>query len=186
MTARKPARPPVERPLAGGPGAPPLFMPHVPFPPYRFVPGHAPHPFAHEGGYAYGQRTPVPPYLPESAWRENVPYLRGLDFFNRGWWWEAHESWESYWHVAKPRDARQELLFRALIQFAACALNRERGQDGGAGRLLLTAMRALDAARVDAGGGRVCGLDLAGVAADMQMFLAEPNAVVNGLYLRPA
>jgi len=37
-------RGPVERPVAGAPGAPPLWLPDEPFPPYRFVPGQAPHP----------------------------------------------------------------------------------------------------------------------------------------------
>ena len=88
-------------------------------------------------------RPPAPPYEPLERWRHSRPYLRGLDFFNRGWWWEAHETWESLWHVAEGRDEAQHELLKGLIQLAASALNRERGNDAGAERLLDTACAAL-------------------------------------------
>lgn len=175
-----------ERPVAGEPGAPPLFLPRVAFPPYRFVPGQAPHPFMDREGWGYGQHPAAPPFVPRERWRESEPYLRGLDFFNRGWWWEAHESWESLWHVVEGRDAAQHELLKGLIQLAACALNRERGHDEGAARLLETAHAALQRAKEAAGGARLCGLDLDAVAADARRALGAPTACVGPLYLRPA
>ncbi|MGQ0553203.1 MAG: DUF309 domain-containing protein [Planctomycetota bacterium] len=200
---------PVPRPVEGARGAPPLFLPNEPFPPYRFVPGHAPHPFAHKGGYGYGQRPSAPPFCGRSQWRRNQPYLRGLDFFNRGWWWEAHEAWESYWHVCEGRDEVQRRLVQGLIQLAACALNRERASDAGAGRLLFSAMEHFEQAQrllqeelreraarrppprtprqeaEPAPGERLCGLDLKLLLSDAHKFLAEPRRSVDGLYLRP-
>jgi hypothetical protein len=175
--------------VGGRPGAPALFLPGEPFPPYRFVPGHAPHPFAQPGGYAYGRRPEPPPFRGAGQWRRNRAYLRGLDFFNRGWWWEAHEAWESYWHVTAGRDARQHDLFKALIQLAACALNRERRSHAGAARLLFSAITLLEKLDRQRGGEPLCGLVLADVVANAHKFLAEAvggdGKGIDGFYLRP-
>lgn len=141
---RAPAqRTPIERPPAGAPDAPALFI-DEPFPPYRFVPGVTPHPFAHADGWGHGQERPVPPLMPPEQWSENHAYLRGCDFFNRGWWWEAHETWEELWHVVEGHHPRQWELLKGLIQLAACALQRERGIDGGAERLLHSALACFE------------------------------------------
>jgi len=183
-----PRRAPVERPVEGASGAPRRYLPGEPFPPYRFVPGHAPHPQM-KGGYAHGRRSPPPPFRSEQEWRGNRAYLLGLDFFNRGWWWEAHEAWESYWHVVEGRDETQHRLFKALIQLAACALQRERGSDAGAARLLFSAVKLLEGLRGEAAGRRLCGLDLDRVIGNAHMFLAEPTEDgapgVDGFFLRP-
>lgn len=176
---------PPDRPVTGSPGAPPLFLPDEPFPPYRFVPGHAPHPF-YPGGYAHGQRTPPPPYEPLDRWRASRPYLRGLDFFNRGWWWEAHESWESLWHVCAGRDEAQRELLKGLIQLAACALNRERASDAGAARLLETGCACLARVRALAGRDVLGGLDLVALEREARARLGAPVARVDGFWLRPA
>jgi predicted metal-dependent hydrolase len=177
---------PPDRPVSGAPGAPPLLLPAEPFPPYRFVPGHAPHPFQ-PGGYAAGERPAPPPYVPLERWRESRPWLRGLDFFNRGWWWEAHESWESLWHVCEGRDPAQHELLKGLIQLAACALNRERGADAGAARLLDSACEALERARAAAGGAHeLGGLHLAALEREARAKLGGPAARIDGFWLRPA
>ena len=163
-----------------------LFLPDEPFPPYRFVPGRTPHPFAQEGGYAYGERPPNPPACAREDWRDNRAYLRGIDFFNRGWWWEAHEAWEGYWHAVEGEDVAQHDLMKALIQLAACALNRERGHDGGADRLLVTSSAAFDRAREAAGSDTLCGLDLPALVAEARQRLGAPTDAVNGFYLCPA
>jgi uncharacterized protein len=174
-----------DRPVCGAAGAPPLFLPEIPFPPYRFVPGHSPHPFAQQGGYAFGQRPEAPPFVPHDRWRENAAYLRGCDFFNRGWWWEAHEAWESAWHVAEGRDAAQHALLKALIQLAAAALNRERGLDTGAEFLLVSALSGLQRAAIEAGGAQLMGLDLDALARQAQFHLARPAPAVHGFYVVP-
>lgn len=178
--------PPIERPVEGAADAPPLFLPDEPFPPYRFVPGHAPHPVAHADGYLHGVHRPPPPYLERERWRDNAAYLRGFDFFNRAWWWEAHESWEELWHVVEGKDDAQHALLKGLIQLAACALNRERASDRGADRLIGTACEELEKAeRLGAVDGRLCGLDLAAVREEAGRHLAKPTARVDGFYLVP-
>jgi len=174
----------IERPPSGAADAPPLFVDEA-FPPYRFVPGVTPHPFAHADGWGYGSDRPPPPLLAPELWAENKAYLRGCDFFNRGWWWEAHEAWEDLWHVVEGHHPRQWQLLKGLIQLAACALQRERGVDKGAERLLVTAVACLE--RVASGelSAHYCGLDLAALADEARARLSQPCPRVDGFYLRP-
>lgn len=182
----KPKPFPVPRPVEGARGAPPLWLPDEPFPPYRFVPGHAPHPFAQEGGYAYGKRPPNPPPCAADDWRNNHAFLRGVDFFNRGWWWEAHEAWEGYWHAVEGVDVAQHDLMKGLIQLAASALNLERDNHSGAQKLLETATQALARAWDAAGRESLCGLDLGNLAIEANDRLTIATGPVRGFYLWPS
>ena len=132
-----PADPFLGRPPAGGPGAPELHFPDEAFPPYRFVPGKNPHPFAHEGGWGYGTDRAPPPFVERDAWSGNTAYLRGVDLFNRGWWWEAHEVWETLW-----KESRSD-YYQGLIQMAAALIKVHIGQWSGAGRLIARARERL-------------------------------------------
>lgn len=193
----KPRKLAIERPPQGAPDAPALFVDEA-FPPYRFVPGVTPHPFAHADGWGYGLERPKPPFLPPERWAEDQAFLRGCDFFNRGWWWEAHETWEDLWHVVEGRHSRLWLLLKGLIQLAACALQRERGVDKGAARLLGTATEYIEQVAADdqPGGAepaqssskpaRFCGLDLLALSSEARERLGVPVARVDGFYLRPA
>lgn len=180
------SREPVERPVEGATGAPPLYLPELPFPPYRFVPGHAPHPVAHAGGYRHGLVEEKPPFVGHATWQQSEAYLRGCDFFNRGWWWEAHEIWEALWHVVDQRDPAFRALLQGLIQLAACALNRERGVDTGAERLLETACAYLERAEDATSDGMLAGLDLPALRARARAILGAPCERVDGLYVEPA
>ena len=130
--------------------------------------------------YGHGAPRPTPEFLPEERWRENTAYLRGVDFFNRGWWWEAHEAWEELWHVVEGKDERQHKLLKALIQLAACALNRERGVGGGADRLLASATAALDELVATP---TLLGVDLNAMRQAAQSLLAANVPQVNGFYV---
>ncbi len=51
----------------------------------------------------------------------------GIDNFNTGRFWHAHEDWEELWKSLKP-DAKQELIdgVQGIIQIAAMLLNHQR------------------------------------------------------------
>ena len=51
----------------------------------------------------------------------------GIDNFNTGRFWHAHEDWEDLWKSLKP-DASQELIdgVQGIIQIAAMLLNHQR------------------------------------------------------------
>jgi len=104
-----------------------------PFPPYSYVPGHAPHPESDPRGHMQGQpRAPAPPLDP-SQWQESEPYLYGVDLFNHGYYWEAHEAWESLWHAAGRHGLIASWL-KALIKLAAAAVKLREGNGAGVAR----------------------------------------------------
>ena len=75
------------------------LAPDSPFPPYSFVPGRFPHPVSDPAGHSFGAVTLAAPALDPERWAENSRYLLGIDLFNAGYYWEAHEAWESLWHA---------------------------------------------------------------------------------------
>lgn len=101
-----------------------------PFPPYRYLPGKLPHPEIHPEGHSYGEKSPPSPRLPPDAWQQNELYLYGVDLFNHGYWWEAHEAWERCWLTTKKFDLPGQFL-QGLIQFSAALLKLYGGSPQG-------------------------------------------------------
>jgi hypothetical protein len=62
--------------------------------------------------------TPVEPIpIAAEASLSSDAFLWGLDLFNHGYYWEAHEAWEGLWQVAD-RDGPLRVLFKGLNAFA--------------------------------------------------------------------
>jgi predicted metal-dependent hydrolase len=55
---------------------------------------------------------------------------RGIDLFNRGDYWEAHEAWEQEW--MPDRKGPDAGFYKGLIQVAAGCLHYTRGNRRGA------------------------------------------------------
>lgn len=106
--------------------SPPRYLPDVPLPPYSYVTGRFPHPLRDPAGHSFGvEPEPCPP--PESErWHECLAYLRGLDLFNHGYYWEAHEAWEAAWHAAGRRGPVAD-FFKGLIKLAAAGVKAREG-----------------------------------------------------------
>ena len=131
----------------------------LPMPPYSYVPGHAPHPVSDPAGHMHGQpREAVPPLNP-AAWRESAAYLYGVDLFNHGYYWEAHEAWESLWHAAGRKGA-VAVFMKALIKLAAASVKAREGNPAGASRHARRALELAAEARsqLPAGAEGFCGL----------------------------
>ena len=111
----------------------PRYSP-TPLPPYRYVPGKAPHPTRDPQGHSHGRREPALPRHWASDWNHCDAYLYGVDLFNSRYWWEAHESWERCW-VASGRDGVDGQFLQGLIQVAVACLKYEQGRTGVAVRL---------------------------------------------------
>ncbi len=105
-----------------------------PLPPYRFVPGLTPHPITDPRGHSHGVTAEQPEALPPEAWSRCRPYLFGCDLFNRGYWWEAHEAWESLWQVTRSRPQQHRFL-QGLIQAANSHLKLALGKPQAVRRL---------------------------------------------------
>jgi hypothetical protein len=108
----------------------PRLVPDVPFPPYAFVPGLFPHPTSDPAGHSYGvvRQPPEPPRT--EHWHACHTYLRGLDLFNHGYYWEAHEAWEALWHACGRRGVTASFL-KGLIALAAAGVKVREGRREG-------------------------------------------------------
>ncbi|WDI41242.1 DUF309 domain-containing protein [Bremerella sp. P1] len=80
------------------------YEPDLPFPPYAYVPGLFPRPETAFGGDTTGQS-----------------FRYGVDLFNHGFYWEAHEAWESAWNVYA-RAGEPAKLLKGLIHLTACGV----------------------------------------------------------------
>jgi predicted metal-dependent hydrolase len=69
-------------------------------------------------------------------------FTEGIEHFNAGRFWEAHESWEVLW-LASTSEVRQFL--QGLIQLAAAYLHMGRSNHSGALRLFDSALGRLEA-----------------------------------------
>lgn len=151
---------------------PPLRLPGLALPPYRYVPGLNPHPFRHPEGHLYTDGTPPaePPWDPTAHWTRDTGWLRGLDLFDHRYWWEAHEAWEAVWHQV-PRSAPYRDLLQGMIQAAAGLLRHHMGAQAAAERLLARGIARLERA-VAAGPEQARGLDVPTAAGHWQARLA--------------
>ena len=126
------------------------YAPDIPLPPYSYVPGHGlPHPVNDPAGHLYGvqHEPPIPaaelallPTEPASRRRAlaatlaaNPRWLYALDLFNAGFYWEAHEAWESFWN-AFGRTTPEALFIQGLIHLAAAAVKIREGKPAGVSR----------------------------------------------------
>ena len=102
-------------------------------PPYSYVPGFTPHPVSDPRGHMHGHRATTPAALDPVHWNESAPYRYGVDLFNHGFYWEAHEAWESLWHAAG-RIGPVAIWLKAIIKLAAAAVKMREGNSAGAMR----------------------------------------------------
>jgi hypothetical protein len=103
------------------PAGPPRLAPDIDLPPYTHVPGKTPHPFSDPRGHHFGRRPERPDPPDPARWQACRPYLYGLDLFNHGYYWEAHEVWEGLWH-ASGRKGWTATFLKGLIQLAAAGV----------------------------------------------------------------
>jgi hypothetical protein len=109
---------------------PPRYCPERALPPYSYVPGLSPHPQSNPLGHSFGHREPTPSPLEADAYRDHATYCYALDLFNHGYYWEAHEAWESLWHAAGRRGATAAFL-KGLIKLAAAGVKAREGRAAG-------------------------------------------------------
>jgi predicted metal-dependent hydrolase len=154
----------------------PRLVPERPFPSYSFVPGLFPHPFSDPGGHSFGQRPVTVPALTEETWRDNRDYLFGLDLFNHGYYWEAHETWEGLWHACGRAGLVGDFL-KGLIQLTAAGVKVRQGMPRGVAGLAQGAAELFEKVRDALGPDtrRFLGLDLDGLIYMAQELKAQPE-----------
>ena len=112
----------------------PRLLPAAPVPDYTYVPGTStPHPIRDPKGHSYGRKPnnlSGVKVLSPATWAENRTYLLSIDYFNLGYYWEAHEEWERLWRVTGQETTPGHFL-KGLIKLSAAGVKvRERSIHG--------------------------------------------------------
>lgn len=94
---------------------------------------------------------------------DEIAYRHGLDLFNRGKFFDAHEALEDVWRAAPPAEKK---FLQGLIQVAVGLHHHSRGNVVGARSLLARAHRNLSGYPARHGG-----IDLAGLRAQLERWL---------------
>ncbi|WP_322488419.1 DUF309 domain-containing protein [Chloroflexus sp.] len=95
------------------------------------------------------------------------PFLAGIQLFNAGEYWHAHEQWEICWRVAQGIEAE---FYKALIQIAAALVKWRQGNRRGLQLNWAKAQRRL--AQLPA---VYRGVDLAALATAIVAIVADPE-----------
>jgi hypothetical protein len=141
--------------------APPRYAPERSFPSYAYITGIAPHPRRDPRGHSYGVPEIAPPPLNPSQPLASEDFLHGIDLFNHGYYWEAHEAWEGLWRVSRARGEHATTQFlQALIKLAAAGFKVRQGRPEGVRRHASRAAELLAAVRGSMGSARWAGLSI--------------------------
>ena len=94
---------------------------------------------------------------------DEIAYRRGMELFNRGEFFDAHEVLEDVWRASPPPEKK---FLQGLIQVAVGLHHHSRGNLAGARSLLARAHRNLSAYPARHGG-----IDLAGLRAQVEQWV---------------
>ena len=94
------------------------LLPDRSLPAYAYLPGRHPHPVRDPGGHSYGVAE---------ATHDPDALLWGIDLFDQGYLWEAHEAWEPLWFAAE-RGSATRALYKGLILLAAAGVKVREGK----------------------------------------------------------
>ncbi len=98
------------------------LLPSTELPAYTHVPGtDTPHPYRDPRGHSYQRKHPAPKILTADNWAENRSYLLAIDYFNHGYYWEAHEEWERLLR-STGNDSLPGKFLKGLVKLAAAGL----------------------------------------------------------------
>ncbi len=160
--------------------APPRLVPDRPLPPYAYLPGRYPHPIRDPDGHSFGSKPDEPEAPDPTRWRECGDYLYGIDLFNHGFYWEAHEAWEGLWHALGRRGVTANYV-QALINFAAAGFKARWGNVRGVRANARTAAKLFDSAARQLGpdSGRYMGLDVRALLRWTTDLTKQPTAAQN-------
>jgi predicted metal-dependent hydrolase len=127
----------------------PRLLPDRPLPPYSYVSGMFPHPLRDPQGHSFGDAPSHAKPPADDNWRDCDEYLRGIDLFNHGYYWEAHEAWEAVWNAVGRTGTTADFL-KGLIKLAAALVKAREGRRQGVVRHAARAEELFQAVR-DAG-----------------------------------
>ncbi|MBM4074058.1 MAG: DUF309 domain-containing protein [Planctomycetes bacterium] len=135
------------------------LLPSTDLPGYTYVPGtDTPHPIRDPRGHSYQKKTPAPKTLTAETWAENRHYLLALDFFNHGYYWEAHEELERLWRVSGP-DTTVGRFLKGLVKLSAAGVKVRESSIHGVRRHAASAGEVFADVAAEVGTEHYCGLE---------------------------
>ena len=134
------------------------LAPDQPFPAYAYIGIGQPHPRRHPDGHSYHAPDKEAEPLHPQRWTESTDYAYGLDLFNHGYYWEAHEAWEGLWHAAGRKGSTANFL-KGLIRLAAAGVKVRQAMPEGVRLHAQGAITLFESARADEQTSRFAGFD---------------------------
>lgn len=142
-------------------------------PPYAFVPGGPwPHPTGSPEGYSFGITEPKARAIEDDNWHASDEFRAGVSLFNAGYYWEAHEAWESLWH-AHGRIGPNADVLKGLIKLAAAGVKVRERQPHGVVTHARRAGELFEKVR-SSGVSRLFGLDLGALDGHARAIVHDP------------
>lgn len=125
--------------------------------------------------------TPLDPL----DWSKNSAYLHGIELFNDGSYWEAHEVWEGLWKLAGRHGPLADFL-KGLIKLAAAGVKLQKNVPAGVVSHASRATQLFELTRQAVGDG-YCGFSLSILAAHGRDLAARANSDAKsvGFVLKP-
>ncbi|MEZ5943895.1 MAG: DUF309 domain-containing protein [Planctomycetaceae bacterium] len=162
------------------------LLPQADLPRYTHIPGAGtPHPYRDPRGHSYNRRPIPAKSLREELWAENRSYLLGLDLFNLGFYWEAHDEWDRLLRVTN-HESLTGMFLKGLVKMAAAGVKVREESIHGVRRHAASAGEVFADVAAESDKDRFCGLDftLLQFAADRAAQLSYPSDLETGRPLR--
>ncbi len=165
------------------------LYPGSPLPPYTYYPGSGmPHPIRDPKGHSHGRKHAPgqgPRALSQDSWHLNRNYLLGLDYFNLGFYWEAHDEWDRLWRSTGAESLVGRFL-KGLVKMAAAGIKVREESIHGVRRHAASAGEVFADVAAESDLDSYCGLDftLLQFAADRAAQLRYPSELETGRPLR--
>lgn len=96
------------------------LVPHIPLPPYIFIPGINPHP-KKESGHMEGKGDPIASQIDPDHPEDNEFLRYSIDLYNHGFYWESHVYFEALWNAHNRQGAIADLM-KGMIKLGAAGV----------------------------------------------------------------
>ena len=162
------------------------LLPGADLPAYAFIPGtDLPHPFRDPRGHSYGKKNRTTKPLDPTVWADNRSYLLSLDYFNCGFYWEAHDEWDRLWRASGP-DTMVGRFLKGLVKLAAAGVKVREDSIHGVRRHAASAGEVFADVAAESEDDLFCGLRFTGLqfAADRAAQLLYRNDLPAGKPIR--
>lgn len=123
-------------------------FPLIPLPSQRFLPGKGMEHPSKNGIAHFGDAVLLLNSATINAQGDSPAFRYGIDCFNEGFFWEAHEFWEPLWQSARKDQPQLAAALKSLIQFAAANVQLLCGRPESWHRLAQRAIKTATGADV--------------------------------------